>query len=332
MAMSPCLVVLRALGLGDLLTSIPALRGLRMAFPDHRIVLCAPTALSPLALLSGAVDEVHDTVGLGGLSPGLCDVDLAVNLHGRGPDSHLLLQRIAPRRLLAFAHPKLPWTASGPRWRPREHEVQRWCRMLAELNVSCDPDDLRLSPPWPRRRSDTTVIHPGAGSASRRWPAERYAAVARAELARGRDIVITGCAAERSLGLEVASLARAGEWTVAAGRTPLLELAALVASASRVVCGDTGIGHLATALHTPSVLLFGPTSPKLWGPPPNRRHIVLWHGQEGDPHGGQIDPGLLEIEVGEVLDALDQLEARCACEGTVGVASAKAGWCGPWGS
>ena len=47
-------------------------------------------------------------------------------------------------------------------------------------------------------------------------------------------------------------------------RFDLLELTAVVAAAARVVCGDTGVAHLATALGTPSVVLFGPTSPARW--------------------------------------------------------------------
>ena len=89
---------------------------------------------------------------------------------------------------------------------------------------------------------------------------------------------------------------------------PILALAALVAAAGRVVVGDTGVAHLATAFGTPSVVLFGPTSPAAWGPPPGRRHRALWAGRVGDPHGEQPDPGLLAIPVDEVLAALDALD------------------------
>ncbi|MEJ7717324.1 MAG: glycosyltransferase family 9 protein [Thermoleophilaceae bacterium] len=96
-----------------------------------------------------------------------------------------------------------------------------------------------------------------------------------------------------------------------AGTTDLRGLAAAVAAADRVVCGDTGVAHLATALGTPSVVLFGPTFPEEWGPPPSRPiHRVLWRGRRGDPHAAEPDAGLLEIGVEEVAVALDELPGR----------------------
>jgi ADP-heptose:LPS heptosyltransferase len=77
-----------------------------------------------------------------------------------------------------------------------------------------------------------------------------------------------------------------------------------------VVVGDTGIAHLATALATPSVVLFGPVPPSQWGPPASPRHRVLWHpgdGRPGDPHAVRPEPRLLRITTNEVLHALATL-------------------------
>jgi ADP-heptose:LPS heptosyltransferase len=286
----PVLVAERDLGLGDLLTAIPALRALARAFPAHRRVLVAPSALAPLLALARTGFE------LAAEPPPQPDV--AVNLHGRGPQSHARLLETEPRRLVAFACAAHP----GPRWRPGEHEVVRWCRLLEESGIPADPGDLdlALAPP---AAANATVIHPGAASAARRWPAERWGAVARAEAADGGEVVVTGSAHERGLAERVAAgVPRA---TVLAGRTGLAELTTTVAQARRVLCGDTGVAHLATALGTPSVVLFGPTPPSEWGPPPDRpRHTVLWAGRRGDPHAATPDPGLLEIQVADVLAAV----------------------------
>jgi ADP-heptose:LPS heptosyltransferase len=305
------LLVLRALGLGDFLTGLPALRALRDAYPDHRLVLAAPAALAPLARLSGAVDALHPTEPLGRLDASLAGADLAVNLHGRGPESHRILLASRPKRLLAFANAEVPESAGMPEWRAGEHEVRRWCRLLAESGVESDWRRLELAPPQEGSSGEAadTVIHPGAASPARRWPAERFAAVARAERESGRRVVVTGSAAEVGLATEVARLAGLNAADVYAGKTDLLALAAVVAKAGRVVCGDTGVAHLATAFGTPSVVLFGPTSPQRWGPPPDRRrHRVLWAGIPGDPHAPVTHSGLLLIDVADVLDELARLD------------------------
>ncbi|MDT3400437.1 glycosyltransferase family 9 protein, partial [Streptomyces sp. B1866] len=99
---------------------------------------------------------------------------------------------------------------------------------------------------------------------------------------------------------------------------PFDELCALLAGARALVCGDTGPAHLATALGTPSVVLFGPVAPRLWGPPPSPLHRALWHGRygdgvrPGDAHGGRPDERLLRITVPEVLAALAGLPGPAA--------------------
>jgi ADP-heptose:LPS heptosyltransferase len=310
-AVGPRLVALRAIGLGDLLTAVPALRALARAFPEHARSLAAPGPLAPLAELIGW--PVVPTGELEHLARPLQRADVLVNLHGRGPQSHRIASAARPRRPLWFEHPDVPASHGSPVWRPGEHEVERWCRLLSESGVPADPSELSI----PRRRGarrpgaqGATVIHPGAASAARRWPADRFAAVARAETAAGRPVLVTGSPAERPLCVEVAAAARLPAASVLAGCTDLGGLADVVAAAGRVVCGDTGVAHLATALGTPSVVLFGPTSPREWGPPRTGLHRALWAGGRGDPHARRPDRGLLEVSVVDVVGALERLPAR----------------------
>ena len=301
----PSVLVLRALGLGDLLTAVPALRGLRSSYPDHRVVLAAPEPLRELALLTGAVDDLLPTPQLGPVSWREPPPAVAVNLHGRGPQSTCALRVLQPTVLLSHGHPGV----AGPEWDGRAHEVVRWCRMLAYFGVPADPSDLELD--RPRATSPVpraVVVHPGCGFAARQWPAERYAAVAHRLAGAGLRVVVTGSAGERPLARQVATAAGLPDGSVLAGRTTLSELAALVADAMVVISGDTGIAHLATAYGTPSVVLFGPVSPQHWGPPPERpQHRALWAGSTGDTFADRPDPGLLRITITDVLAAADRL-------------------------
>lgn len=298
-------VVLRALGLGDAITGIAALRGVRRRWPDREVVLAAPTAIGRWLRDLALVDAWLPCEGLDSplaWPPGARG-HVAVNLHGRGPQSHRLLRATRPDELVAFSCKEAGFM-SGPQWCEEEHEVRRWCRLVSEAGGPCGPDDLRLD----RDGDDgTVVVHPGAASASRRWPARRWAEVARALVQAGEKVVVTGGSTECELCREIAGVAGARDL---GGRLTLPDLARLVARARLVLCGDTGVAHLATAYATRSVVLFGPTPPDRWGPPIDPQlHTVLWHGapggfRPGDPHAASIDPLLADISVGEVLAAV----------------------------
>jgi len=64
---------------------------------------------------------------------------------------------------------------------------------------------------------------------------------------------------------------------------------------------------VASNYRVPSVVLFGPVSPRVWGPPPDPRHQVLFYGDgRGDPHGTTPDPALLKISVEDVTAAVEK--------------------------
>jgi ADP-heptose:LPS heptosyltransferase len=300
------ILALRALGVGDLATAVPALRGLRAAFPGETLALAAPAWLTPLIDLIGGVDRIVPTPGP------LPRARIAVNLHGRGPESHRLLAATRPAEIWAFSradagHP------DGPPWIEEEHEVHRWCRLVRHYGVAADESDLSLTAPA-SAAPGATIIHPGAKSPSRRWPADRFAAVARQLRSAGHRVLVTGSASEEDLAVRVAELAGLGREAVP--HTDLGELAGLVAHARVVISGDTGIAHLATAYRTPSVVLFGPMSPRRWGPPPGRpQHRAIWHGTRSEP-GDSLEPGvhpaLLAVGPGEVLSATREVTGAAA--------------------
>ncbi len=295
-------VVLRALGLGDFLTAVPALRGVRRRFPHAHIDLATSAWLTPLVELAGCVDEVVPTDELSGIDITVVP-DVAVNLHGSGPQSIDVLRATGARELVTHAHPARP-DVGGLSWIDDMHEVARWCRLVETLGTSVDPADLQLQRPNAvSAEPGAVVVHPGAASEARRWPPGRFARVAADLASEGHPVVVTGSRSERDIAEAVVAEAKLPASASLAGRLSLLELAALVAQASLVICGDTGVAHLASAFGIPSVVLFGPTPPARWGPPRTGPHSVLWHGTTGNPHAREPDPGLLRITTVQVLQA-----------------------------
>jgi hypothetical protein len=97
------------------------LRALADAYPGHLRLLAAPRPLAPLAALTGAVHATVPVAPLAPLPPRLPRADIAVNLHGKGPQSHGVLLAARPGRLVAFAHPDVPGVRRSPPWNEEEH-------------------------------------------------------------------------------------------------------------------------------------------------------------------------------------------------------------------
>jgi ADP-heptose:LPS heptosyltransferase len=313
----PTLLVLRALAIGDLLVAVPALRALRRAHPGHRLVLATTPALAPLVERIGGIDALVPTpdptvVPWRGPRP-----DVAVNLHGTGPQSHRALDALAPVRRIGFRCAQAGAGWDGPGWDAvaarHPHERARWCALLQEVGIAADPDDLRLRAPELALQDHAApvLVHPGAAFGAKRWPADRFAAVAAALESPDSPVLITGSAAERPLAAEVAARAGLPAGRVVAGGTDLGQLCDLVATAALVVSGDTGIAHVASAYGTPSVVLFGPVDPAQWGPPAPGPHVALAHPDDrrGARFADEPDPALLAIGVDEVLGAAAAVRA-----------------------
>ncbi|MGH3615098.1 MAG: glycosyltransferase family 9 protein [Pseudonocardia sp.] len=303
----PTVLVLRALHLGDLLVAVPALRALRRAYPGYQLVLATSPVLAPLAELTGVVDAVAPAAGPEAVAWAGPGPEVAVNLHGTGPQSHRALDALGPRTRIGFRADG--W--SGPEWatvaRDHAHERERWCALLQAYGIPTDPEDVALHAPAsvPHPGPAPVLVHPGARYGAKRWPAERFAVVAGALGDAGHRVLLTGSADERSLAVAVARGAGLPLTRVLAGRTSLRQLCGLVAGAGLVISGDTGIAHVAAAYRTPSVALFGPVSPAQWGPPVGGPHLALTvpDARHGDPFTDRPDPALLGVSVDDVLRA-----------------------------
>lgn len=152
------------------------------------------------------------------------------------------------------------------------------------------------------------LINPGAGWGAKRWPLERYGAVARGLIERGFRILVNAGPGEESMADEIVKGTSGAAIPLA---TSLGQLVALIRRIALCVAGDTGPLHLACALGRPVIGIYGPTDPSRNGPfgtafrvlrsPLSRRD----HTRHPEP-----EPGLLTIAPEDVLRAADELLAR----------------------
>ena len=151
------------------------------------------------------------------------------------------------------------------------------------------------------------LINPGAGWGAKRWPVERYAAVAQGLIDRGLRVLVNAGPGEEPLA-EAISQATTG------AATPLTcsleQLIALSRRVALVIAGDTGPLHLACALARPVVGIYGPTDPSRNGPF-GTRFKVLRSPESRRDHARHAAPeaGLLTIQPEDVLRAADELLA-----------------------
>ena len=300
------IAVFRGLYLGDLVAATPALRALRRGYPGAEISLVGlPWAAALVPHLAPSVDRFVPYPGAPGLD-GEDDeaalerflrkmraegFDLAVNLHGRGPQSTRLVARFGARRTVGFVDGagEYPALDASVRWDAEEHEARKLLLLAEAAGGISDGEAPRLrvgeedsgpaSELLGRRGGGAlALLHPGASVAEKRWPAEGFGRLARALIRRGFDVAVTGSEGECGISERVRELAPGA--VDLSGKTDLSSLIGLVSRANLLVSNDTGPAHLAYALGTPSVTVFGPsTDAGRWGPVDGRRHAVLF----GDP-------------------------------------------------
>ncbi len=117
-------------------------------------------------------------------------------------------------------------------------------------------------------RGPLVGLNPGAGRTVKEWPPERFAAAAH-RLSRGTraTFVLLGAAAERPQAEAVARALPSGvRFVDLAGKAPLVDLAAILERLALLIVGDTGPAHLAAAVGTPVVAIFGPSDPRRYAP------------------------------------------------------------------
>jgi len=152
---------------------------------------------------------------------------------------------------------------------------------------------------------DFVLITPGAGWAAKQWPAERYGELAATLSKDGLAVLVNFGPGEEPLAIGVQSASGGAAQPISCS---IGELITLTRRARLFIGGDTGPLHLAAALRTPLVAIFGPTDPARNGPY-GARSVVLRNAasQTSLSHVSRPDPGLLAITTEEVISAARRL-------------------------
>jgi ADP-heptose:LPS heptosyltransferase len=299
--------IFRALQLGDMLCAVPALRAMRQAWPDAHVTLIGlENAASFVARFGDYIDELMVFPGVEGMPeqpprPARMPAffaeararrfDLAIQMHGTGQQVNDIVAQLGARDTAGFkprADSPAP-SAHFMAWPGELPEPVRYTALMEFLGIPVR--DLALAFPLsPQDEADcdallanmaiapdrTVVVHPGARLESRRWPVERFAAVARDLVEAGWSVAVTGSEAEQDLTGSMIALAGVPVTDLTA-RTSLGTLAALLARCRLLVCNDTGVSHVAAAVHANSVVVASGSDVARWAPLDRTRHRVLWH-------------------------------------------------------
>lgn len=323
--------------IGDFICTIPAVRALRASLQDAEITMITLPLLEDLVRRSPHLDRFEAFPGYPGMAEQFFEAgktlrffekmqaehfDLAIQFQGSGVYSNPFTLMLGARATAGFVRPgetpgrleaALPWPERG-------HEVQRMLDLAVFLGAPAQGEQTEF-PLWPEDHATVTQsvraeppwigLHPAARDLTRRWSPERFAAVGAAlQKQYGGSLIVIGEAEEREAAEQILEMAAVPGMNLA-GHTPLAALGALIDRLAVLVTNDTGPAHIAYALGTPTVTIFGGADPQRYGPPQEDRFRMLAHAVPCRPCSFTECPigyvCLVNVTVDQVLEAARQV-------------------------
>lgn len=311
------IVVIKPCCLGDLLMTTPLLDVIHTAYPGASIAYVAGTWSKVVPEHHPAVTTVIDcgSIGIPGRYRLYDYMKLARNLRGYHFDLAFVLDR-SPMITL------LPWLAGVPRrigpdslgrgfslttrvpvsssHTQLQHEAEIYLDLARAIGLPIHNPHMRFEPTAQERQPALissrmqVALLPGGGSnpgmelTTKRWPLERYRDLT-SKLVQELDaeVLLIGGPDDAALNAQLLEGLNVPEGRVKniAGQTSFGELAAQLERCSLFIGNDSSPMHLAAAVGIPVIAIFGPTSPREYGPYPlnNPEHIALWHPSSEQP-------------------------------------------------
>ena len=284
------ITILRSGAIGDFVLTLPAIDAIHKAFPTKDLRLIGNPAT--LALYGNAAHLDHDDPRL-------------IALHSDGPIPAPTRALFADcERALAYAvdpqgqlQRRLTQLVTGPvlLWDPRptvgtnDHIVDHLLRPLAQWSIPiCSRTPHIAADQYRTDIPPQIVIHPGSGSPTKCWPKAQFAALYSALERRGLHAALL-CGPvelERDFNNDCPTICP----------PDLSALATLLASARLFIGNDSGPGHIAAAVGTPTLSLFGPTDPRIWSPRHSRSRILQRPDITDIPLSAVVDVALQMLE------------------------------------
>ncbi len=337
MKAAPKILIIRLSSLGDILHALPAFADLRASLPNAKIDWLVGKKASFLLSAIPGIDEIHVLDAHfspslpGKVSQSRRPWSLIRELRIRHYDYSIDFQGLLKTALLSFLsgarsrvgfskalvrEPPAHWFYDVKLQEPKKPgHVLQLNRMLAQLVGACRTaslPDFLVSPEdsnyvdsllKKERLRDFVVINPGAGWPTKRWKPERYGVLAaRIEKGLGMPVVVITGPGEEVYYEEIAKYSSASRHFVLS----FLQLIPLLKKTHLFIGGDTGPFHLACALGTATVGIFGPTSPVRNGPWSNKDEVVV-HNLKCSFCYGRTCPTkneCMDISVDEVFNAV----------------------------
>jgi heptosyltransferase-2 len=290
----PNILIVRLSAMGDVLLTTPLLRALRVKHPEARITFVTRPQYQPLLDHNPRINRVvgwNPADGLTHLVERIGREDLARFTHRLDLQRTVRSQAIRLRlggRWTSYPKHRLPRAVlirtKRDLYRDRRPVAERYFDAARDLGA--EPDSASLEVFVPRAATTTAeqllsplvnqiiAVAPGAAHPTKRWPLHHWVALSRLLTDAGNDVLVIGGEMDRGIAGEMVrqwaggnrplgdeenpGRARIGTMQNAAGMD-LPTTAALLKRCRALIAGDTGQMHLATAVGTPVVALFGPT-------------------------------------------------------------------------
>jgi heptosyltransferase I len=327
----PRFLICRLSAIGDTVHTLPVANLIKQRWPDAFVAWAVEQAAAPLVQGQRSVDEtivvpkgfLKSPIAIGRLWRRLRGLRFDVALDPQSLTKSAAIAWLSGARVRIGFRPPIgrefaPWLNSELVAPIHLHVVRRYLEVLRPLGVHASDDEVQFDLPIdPSGRASTerwlaavgctgdfAVLNPGASWDSKVWPAERYVEVAsRLPL---RSVVVWGGERERQWAEKIAA-ATQGRATLAPA-TSLLELAALVERGTLFVGSDTGPLHIAAAVGTPCVSIFGPTRAEVSGPF-GKGHRVLQEAYEplgsARKEAGRVSQAMLQVSAEQVVEACE---------------------------